>query len=222
MFGLMQVCYERVTRTDFLEDLAEKEWTILLEHPVDKVIHGFSTQQLLSVRDSGRLVRALFSGDTVIDPSAWGDIALPRTWGRFALTLIDRYGDAPLYWFLISKGYKTYRYLPLFFHEFYPRRDHDTPDFIERTIALLARNKFRQRFDEATGVVRSHGESARLRSGVADVTEHRERNPDIRFFVERNPGHVDGDELCCLAPLTRDNFTASAYRVMGCPQPART
>ena len=25
--------------------------------------------------------------------------------------------------------------------------------------------------------------------------------PDIRFFVERNPGHVDGDELCCLGRI---------------------
>jgi hypothetical protein len=36
----------------------------------------------------------------------------------------------------------------------------------------------------------------------------------VRFFVERNPGHERGDELCCLAPLTRDNFTRAAWRVI--------
>jgi len=40
----------------------------------------------------------------------------------------------------------------------------------------------------------------------------------VRFFVERNPGHACGDELCCLAPLTRANFTPAAHRVIG-PEP---
>jgi hypothetical protein len=43
------------------------------------------------------------------------------------------------------------------------------------------------------------------------------RDPFVRFFVERNPGHARGDALCCLAPLTRANFTPAAYRVIGLP-----
>jgi hypothetical protein len=39
----------------------------------------------------------------------------------------------------------------------------------------------------------------------------------VRFFIERNPGHARGDELCCLAPLTRENFTRAAYRTIGPP-----
>ena len=51
--------------------------------------------------------------------------------------------------------------------------------------------------------------------GVADLTPQRLHDPYVRFFAERNPGHSDGNELCCLAPLTRANFTAAAYRVIG-------
>jgi hypothetical protein len=54
-----------------------------------------------------------------------------------------------------------------------------------------------------------------LREGVAEVTPARLRDPFVRFFHERNPGHVRGEELCCLAPLTRENFTPAAYRVIG-------
>ena len=39
------------------------------------------------------------------------------------------------------------------------------------------------------------------------------RDPHVRFFHGRNPDHARGDELCCLAPLTRANFTPAAYRV---------
>jgi hypothetical protein len=47
------------------------------------------------------------------------------------------------------------------------------------------------------------------------VTVERLRDPHVCFFLARNPGHASGDELCCLAPLTRANFTPAAYRVIG-------
>ena len=39
------------------------------------------------------------------------------------------------------------------------------------------------------------------------------------IFVGKNPEHAQGEELCCLAPLSRYNFTPAAYRVIG-PKPA--
>jgi hypothetical protein len=50
---------------------------------------------------------------------------------------------------------------------------------------------------------------------VADLTPQRLVDPHVRFFVERNPEHAMGDELCCIAPLTGDNFTKAARRVIG-------
>ena len=58
-----------------------------------------------------------------------------------------------------------------------------------------------------------------MREGVADVTAERLRDRHVSFFHLGNPGHARGDELCCLAPLTRANFTPAAYRVIG-PEPA--
>jgi hypothetical protein len=54
-----------------------------------------------------------------------------------------------------------------------------------------------------------------LRPHVAQIHQRRLHDPHIGFFVQRNPGHVRGDELCCLAPLTHENFTPAAYRVIG-------
>ena len=53
---------------------------------------------------------------------------------------------------------------------------------------------------------------------IVPLTRERLRDPHVRFFAERNPGHTRGDELCCLAPLTRAAFTSAAYRVIG-PEP---
>jgi hypothetical protein len=38
------------------------------------------------------------------------------------------------------------------------------------------------------------------------------RDPAVGFFVEKNPRHELGDELCCIAPLTRKNFSVAAER----------
>ena len=73
-------------------------------------------------------------------------------------------------------------------------------------------------YDAADGVIRATPGQYRLRSGVADVTPERLRDPHVRFFHACNPGHTRGDELCCLAPLTQANFTPAAYRAIG-PEP---
>ena len=64
-------------------------------------------------------------------------------------------------------------------------------------------------------MVRAGPGKDRLRPGVADPPGGRLRDPHVRFFLERNPGHAAGDELCCIAPLTRSAFTEAAYRVIG-------
>jgi hypothetical protein len=219
MFALMDRHYENVTRAAFAADLAEKHWVILLLDPRTEALCGFSTQRLLDVTAAGRPVKALFSGDTIVARDRWGDSALAHVWGRLALSLIDGLVGAELYWFLISKGYKTYRFLPLFFHEFYPHHDRPTPGRARAVLDALGGHKFPGAYDPAAGVVRAGPGKDRLRPGVADLSPERLSDPHVRFFAQRNPGHARGDELCCLAPLTRANFTAAAYRVIG-PEPA--
>jgi hypothetical protein len=218
MLALMQQHYENVDRATFAHDLEEKDWVILLFDAQTETLAGFSTQMLLSVEAAGQPIKALFSGDTIISRDHWGDNALTHVWGRLALSLIETYSSTDLYWFLISKGYKTYRFLPLFFHEFYPRYGVATPPWARAVLDALGRYKYPHAYDSAAGVIRGHAGKDRLRPGIAEITPERLCNPHVRFFAERNPGHERGDELCCLARLNRDNLTAAAYRVIG-PNP---
>jgi hypothetical protein len=218
MFDLMDRHYENINPATFAADLEEKQWVILLLDPHSRELCGFSTQLLMEGLVAGRSVKALFSGDTIVARERWGDQALAHVWGRLALSLMDQHGGTELYWFLISKGYKTYRFLPLFFHEFYPRHDHCTPNWARYVIDALAGSRYPQAYDPCAGIVRAGTHKDRLRPGVADITPERRRDAHVRFFLERNPGHAQGDELCCLAPLTHANFTPAAYRVIG-PEP---
>lgn len=215
MFSLMATYYEHTDRIVFEADLDEKQWVILLQDPSDCVVRGFSTQMMLDLVVDGRPIRALFSGDTIVDHDHWSQNPLAKIWGQFALSLIDDARSEPLYWFLMTKGYKTYRFLPVFFHEFYPRYDDPTPAWASRVIDALGRRKYPTNYDSHVGIVPADRFGCRLRSQVAEITSRRLQDPHIRFFVEKNPDHAHGDELCCIAPLTRENFTTAAYRVIG-------
>jgi hypothetical protein len=210
MFALMEQYYAGMSRDIFETDLSEKHWVVQLLDAQTREIRGFSTQMVLELTVGGRPVRALFSGDTIVDRSCWGQSALAQAWGQLALTLIAENPATQLFWFLISKGYKTYRYLPVFFREFYPRLDTATPGWAMELIDTLASYKYPASYDPEAGIIRAS--DCRLRKGIAEITPERLRDPHIRFFAERNPGHIRGDELCCIAPLSRGNFTAAACR----------
>jgi hypothetical protein len=218
MFALMASYYEGIERATFDADLDEKEWVIRILDEETNRLHGFSTQMLLDLEVAGRSVRALFSGDTIVDRDARGERSLFQVSGWFLRSLMDAAPGAELYWFLISKGYKTYRFLPLFFREFYPRYDRPTPARFAAVIDALATFKFPGAYDRASGLVKAGPNACRLRPGMAEISPDRLRDPHVRFFAQRNPRHAHGDELCCIAPLMPANFTPAAHRAMG-PQP---
>jgi len=214
MFALMDRYYANVRRAEFDSDLAEKDWVIEVSLTASGTLCGFSTQMVLRLDVGGRNVRGLFSGDTIIDPSFWNNNPLAGLWGRLALGLIDQSPDDELCWLLICKGYKTYRFLPTFFREFYPRHDRPTPAWARARLRAFGMAKYASQFDAISGIINAAAHGARLRTGVAEITPQRMLNPDVRYFCEQNPRHASGDELCCLAPLSRANFTAAAWRVI--------
>ena len=214
MFCLHNQYFAGVTREIFEADLEEKRWVIQLLDSATREIRGFSTQALWELDVNGGPVSIVYSGDTIVEREHWGSNLLAQLWGQFVISLVDQRPDSTWFWFLISMGYKTYRFLPLFFREFYPRYDVATPRSADAIIDVAARVKYADSYDASSGIIRARPESVRLREGVAKVTDKRLRDPHVRFFVERNPGHIFGDELCCIAPLSRDNFTQVAHRLL--------
>ena len=204
MRRLMCAHYEGVSEPQFLADLLAKQWVILLRD--NGQICGFSTQVLLDHSLDSRPVKILFSGDTIIEKAHWGSMALPIAWGRLMLSLCATHPKAELYWLLTSKGYKTYRFLPVFFHEFYPRYDAQTPDFENALLGSVATERFGKRFDRCAGILRAEPGDQRLREGIAEIDAKRLRDPHVAFFQKRNPGHAAGDELVCLARFCADNL----------------
>lgn len=206
MFALLASYFDGVDRAVFERDLAEKEWVILLRDREGRV-DGFSTLMRMDI--GGAMV--FFSGDTIVARHRWGTYDLPRMWARHVFSFADAQRD--VFWFLISSGYRTYRYLPLFFRRFAPAFDRDTPADEQALLDRIAREKFGAAYDPATGVVRL-ATPAPLRAGISDPGTRVERDPHVRFFVEANPNHAAGDELACLVRVRRDNLTPAGQRMI--------
>lgn len=218
MYALLEAYFVNVTRTQFEQDLSEKEWVLLVADTSTGHLQGFSTLMLLQTVVTGRPVVAFFSGDTVVDRAYWGETLLSRLWALHVFGLADRIRrnqpETQVYWFLISSGYKTYRFLSTFFREFYPVYDRPLPLAIRQTRDALALLKFGMAYQPERGVVRLPGATP-LRQGVADITEQQLSDPHVAFFVAANPGHVDGDELACLAEIGPANLTPAGRRMLG-------
>lgn len=212
MLGLLTRHFTGVTRPRFLADLETKSHVLLIGDDHDRLT-GFSTLDFQLARFRGKTESIVFSGDTITDPESWNSTILSRAWLEAVYLLHDRIGHGPLWWFLITSGFRTYRLLPVFWREFFPRCNAGTPPEIDARLATFARTRFGTRFDPATGVVRlAHPQQ--LRSHLRGIPAERTMNRHVNFFDQRNPGHQDGDELACLTRLEPSNLTAAGRRIM--------
>ena len=211
MYALMAQHYEGTQETVFRQDFADKDYVLLL-HDESGSIVGFTTQKLLHFPVDGREIHGVFSGDTIIRQDLWGDPELFRVWAQFWFPYAEQFEE--FYWFLICKGYKTYRILPLFWEEFYPSRKAPVPPRMQAIMDAYAALLYPDAYNPATGVVEYRHAKDRLRPGVADITPARLRNPDIAYFLQRNPGHTQGHDLVCLARLDRQCLRRRAEGIL--------
>ena len=214
MYSLMTGYFTNVARSRFEEDLAEKSYVCVVVDSGSGQICGFSTLMRFEAHVNGEAITSLFSGDTIVDRERWGQQVMQRVMGRHMLKLAEETPENRTFWLLLSSGYKTYRFLPVFFREFFPRYDAPTPPDTRRLISNLASIKFGSEYHEETGLVRFN-QPTPLRLGVAEIDDQRLRDPHVAFFVRANPGYATGDELVCIAELTRSNLTSAGRRVIG-------
>lgn len=212
MFALLETHFLNADREVFERDLLGKERVIMLESHDGHVV-GFSTQVTRTVPTEAGDAFVVYSGDTIIDAAHRGSIALIQL-GTKTIVGSGRASGLPAYWMVLSSGFRTYRFMPLIFRDYFPRRggcaDADLPD----KAASFASTFFGDAFDASSGIVRVEGASA-LRPELADDEQTARRDKHGSFFVDVNPGYACGDELVCCASLDEGNLSRAAQRMLG-------
>lgn len=208
MFALMAGHYDGVTREAFDADLKRKDEVILL-HDGGGKIRGFSTYVW---NPCGEMAEGdvVFSGDTVIDRECWGTQELVKGFCR-RMGERKRESDRKLFWFLISKGHRTYRYLPLFAKRFHPHPERQEL-LLEELAGRVAEGMFGEAWQADEGVIRFANSAGQLRGDLAGAPEG---NSWVEFFMVRNPGYLRGEELVCMAEMSAGNLRKFALAAFG-------
>jgi hypothetical protein len=211
MLALLDAHFDGVSPAQFHRDLDAKDWVLRIVR--DDALVGFSTLRAWATTHAGRAIHVISSGDTIMSPDAWGSPALARGWIALVRSIQATQPSARWYWLLLSSGFRTYRFLPVFWRRFCPRHDAEPSPDEQDLLAALARAEYGDAYDEAAGVVRFK-RPHRLRPHLAAIPARREDDPHVRFFLARNPGHARGDELVCLADIGDANLTAAGERMV--------
>ena len=214
MVEILSRYFDNISRSNFDADMDRKDQVILLRDFHTGALQGFSTLQVTTSMVNGQRVRSVFSGDTILERDYWQDLESSRMFLK-AMTDLKNCSQDPLYWFLICMGYRTYRFLPIYFKEFFPRFDAKTPPMEKMILDHLATERFKTCYDSATGLIHLPEPRSCLKPEFAEVGQGRLNNPHIRFFIEHNSGFQDGMELACLARFDENNLNPIAFRVMG-------
>ncbi len=159
----------------------------------------------------GKAVHGIFSGDTIIHKDYWGSFELFKGFCEIFIEYGKPFDE--YFWFLISKGYKTYKMLPLFFKEFYPSYKKPTPIYEKSIIDAFGKERYPDEYNEKSGNVEYNKTKDRLKKGVANIDEKHSKDKHIEFFANKNPGHIDGNDIVCLTSLKEDNIRKTAYRL---------
>jgi len=217
MFRVFSSHYDCVTRARFESDLAEKESVLILTDEGGEV-RGFSTLQLWDETFEGEALRIVFSGDTIIETAYWGSQVLAFNWIRHTGHLYAEAPDRRLFWFLIVKGHRTYRYLPTFAVQFFPDWRVAEQPRLKRLADQLAKRKFGADYNRDKGIVHFSQPRGQLATAVAEPDEREMARDDVQFFLRRNPRFREGDELACVCELSPQNLQPMARRVFlqGC------
>lgn len=208
MWTLFESAYAGARREAFERDLSEKHHVIVLKDH-RRQLQGFST--LLRLEVEGACV--VFSGDTIVSPGFWGQTALQRAFIWYLMTQRHARPATPVYWFLITKGYRTYLLISRYFPNHWPRHSAPLPDSEAALLDTLCKAKFGDAWDAGSGLLRYAGPDAvRLSQTLAHVPKRLEQDPDVNFFLQKNPRWAEGDELCCLARAD-DEFVEKTTRI---------
>ncbi|WP_246128489.1 hypothetical protein [Pleionea sediminis] len=219
VLGMYQVFvkyYENVEQEVFINDMSEKEGIIILTDNSIKKIVGFSTLKKVPLDINGKKGIGLFSGDTVLERQYWGDRSLHTKFLHYIVKLKISNPLTPVYWLLISKGYKTYLLMANNFVDYYPRADLSNSNSatiknkqLKSVVSNYCEQLFPKAFDQQNMILDFGENSQHLKDNVAEITkEMQQKYPKIDFFVKRNPDWHRGTELPCVGEISFKLFAS--------------
>jgi hypothetical protein len=214
MHNLFIKYYHNADFATFIDDLSQKDGLVLISEDKSKKIVGFSTLMMMRFQLDGREVKGLFSGDTIIDRKYWGTNKAMICFVKILLKEKLKDPTTPLFWLLISKGYKTYLLLANNFPKHYPHYQNKFSG-LSSVVEQYCQHLYPSYYDAEQQILNFGGDYQKLRGEVAEITDDMKLSvPKINFFEEKNPQWREGTELPCIGEVNVSMLTFFAQKVL--------
>src|SRR5690606_20602636 len=197
MFKVFSRYYDHVAMDQFLSDLSRKSGAFVVRRQHDNAIVGFSTFGVYHLEVDGRRIKGVFSGDTVLEKEHWGNRAINAAFVRRVLWEAIKNPLTPQYWFLISKGYKTFLLLSRNFPEYYPH-PRQPNEHLRHIAQAYCQQLFPGKLDQASMVLDFGQGYNCLKSDITPITASLRQQADIACFERCTPNWERGTELPCV------------------------
>lgn len=203
MFDVFEQYYAGTDFETFEKDMRKKTGVIMVRRKADKAIVGFTTvTEYYFIMPNGKPACGVFSGDTIIQKEYWGSRVLQSRFFIYVLKKKFISGRIPLYWLLISKGFKTYLLLANNFTDYHPHPKGKNSN-LSAVVKSYCENLFPGVYNEKTELLDFGNDYQMLKGGVAEITDDlRKAKPKVAFFEEKNPTWQKGTELPCVGVLS--------------------
>lgn len=197
MFRVFCRYYDNVALDQFVSDLSKKTGAFIIRRQRDEAIVGFSTFGVYQMEVDGKKIKGIFSGDTVLEKEHWGNRAINAAFVKRVLVEAIKNPLTPQYWFLISKGYKTFLLMSRNFPEYYPHPTQKN-DHLKNIAVAYCDALFPGKLDKDAMVLDFGDGYNCLKGDVTPITHDLRQQADIAFFERSNPGWERGTELPCV------------------------
>jgi hypothetical protein len=202
--------FDGTSEATFRSDLVDKDEVILLY--CEGHLVGFTTLKVFKTAWRGSSVHIVYSGDTIVSQMHWGQQELAFAWISRIGQIKRSAPDLPLFWFLLVKGHRTFKYLSVFGKSFFPHWLVPRED-LKSLADQLARAKFGSDYDPITGVVKFPASRGHLKAVIADPSPEEMTKAATQFFFLKNPDYRIGNELVCICELELFNMKPLTARI---------
>lgn len=197
----------------FIESIQAKRDLVELR-AADGRLLGIGTVDLFDVTHEGRTVTVIHGGIAAFIDETRGLGYVHRVALGYFLRTKRSHPRRPVYATFNSHSWRSYLSLTRSFRQCWPHRSVPLPAWEAGLYERIGSRLSGDRFDPRTGVAHNR-DRYWLRPDLSEVPAHLAADPDVQYFIERNPGYPSGDLLLCLVPLNLANWTAAARRIAG-------
>jgi CRP-like cAMP-binding protein len=215
LYAVHRRIFDGVSRESFaryvVESKAEHTWLLLHKNEAGEVVGYFALH--LFEKQLGDEPLAVFRAEAGLLREYRGGNVNARFWMQRVARYVLRHPGRRVFYMGSLVHPSSYWLFARHCGEVWPRRDQETPPELLAFMDTLATEFGLEKVHAARPLVRKVGWRTRETEVERDYWAHCEK-PEVRYFLEANPGYGEGHGLVTLVPITLGNLRSMAWSLL--------